>query len=137
MPIVVENCLGDDALEDLTCARLSMLAVEVSVRDLAWSMMTRENAEQHLDLWRTVVSRAVPELSAGPLGLMGVAAWISGNGALQNLCGERLVEIHPGYSLGPLLLDLSNRAVPPSAWIQTQPSRSPRKRGGPRKRRPH
>lgn len=135
MPSVVEDSLGRGVIDDLTCARLSMLAVEVSVRDLAWSMMTRKNAEQHLALWRSVVSRVVPELSAAPLGLMGMAAWISGNGALQNLCGERLGEIHPGYSLGSLLLDLSDRAVPPSAWMEMQPSRSPRKRGAPRKRR--
>lgn len=135
MASLVEEQLGSSTVDDLTCARLAMLAIDVSVRDVAWMMMTRENAAQHLNLWRFVVARVVPELSAAPLGLMGVAAWISGHGAIQNLCGERLGEIHPGYSLGALLLDLSDRAVPPSAWIRMQPRRSPRKRGGSRKRR--
>jgi hypothetical protein len=87
-----------------------------TVRDHAWAMITHDDADLHVQLWRRVVARVPPAMSAAPLGLLGMAAWVDGNGALQNLCGERLAEIHPGYTMGEILLDLSDRAVPPSAW---------------------
>ncbi len=112
----VRDHLGTAQVSDEVCARLALLAVDKTVRDHAWALITREDAEEHAELWRQVVARVSPVLSAGPLGLLGMAAWISGHGALQNVCGERLAEIHPDYTLGGILLDLSSRAVPPSAW---------------------
>ncbi len=54
--------------------------------------------------------------ASAPLGLLGAAAWIGGNGALLNCCVERLERDDPGYTLGRLLSDLSDRALPPSLW---------------------
>jgi hypothetical protein len=55
-------------------------------------------------------------VAPAPLGLLGMAAWINGNGALLNCCVERLEEIDPGYTLGHLLAEISERALPPSLW---------------------
>jgi hypothetical protein len=112
----VRDSLDRAEVSDEVCARLALLALNKTVRDHAWAMITHDDADLHAQLWRRVVSRVPPVVSAAPLGLLGMAAWIGGNGALQNVCGERLAEIHPGYTLGEILLDLSNRAVPPSAW---------------------
>ena len=37
-----------------------------------------------------------PAISAAPLALLGMAAWIGGNGALLNCCIDELRRIHPG-----------------------------------------
>ena len=63
-----------------------------------------------------VVALSPPEVASAPLGLLGVAAWISGDGALLNCCAERLERSDPGYTLGHLLAEISERALPPSLW---------------------
>lgn len=112
----VRESLGRTDVSDEVCARLALLALNKTVRDHAWAMITHEDAEEHAELWRRVVARVPQVVSAAPLGLLGMAGWIGGHGALQNVCAERLAEIHPGYTLGEILLDLSDRAIPPSAW---------------------
>nr|WP_294690313.1 DUF4192 domain-containing protein [uncultured Friedmanniella sp.] len=117
MAAAVRAAVGDPEVPDEAgCARLAVLAEDLAVRDVAWAMMSRPVVEQHQRLWCRVVAAAPPEVASGPLGLLGVAAWIGGNGALLNCCVERLEQIDPGYTLGQLLADISERALPPSAW---------------------
>jgi hypothetical protein len=103
-------------LDDLTCARLAVLVADIAVRDVAWALMTRTEAEHHCDLWGQVVARAVAPWEAAPLCLLGMAAWISGNGALQNCCADRVHHVDPTYSMASLLDDISQRALPPTCW---------------------
>jgi hypothetical protein len=106
---------SSDVAED-QAASLAVLALDLAVRDVAWAMMTRATAEQHQRLWASVVAAAPPEVAAAPLGLLGAAAWIGGNGALLNCCVERLERDQPGYTLGHLLAEVSERALPPRLW---------------------
>jgi hypothetical protein len=64
------------------------------------------------------VARVPPTLAAAPLCLLGMAAWVSGAGALLNCCCERLAEVNPHYSMGRLLADISEKALHPSRWQQ-------------------
>jgi hypothetical protein len=106
------------ALCDRTCLQLGVLVRDVRIRDLAWARMSRANADDHVRLWGAVVARVPPTLAAAPLGLLGMAAWINGAGALLNCCCERLSLVAPDYSMGKLLADISDRALPPSLWNQ-------------------
>lgn len=112
----VSDALVAAEITDEQCAVLALLCIDVVVRDHAWAMMSRENAEEHVRLWRQVVARVPDDISAAPLGLLGMAAWISGNGALLNCCAEQLSVVHPDYGLGEALAELSDRAIPPAAW---------------------
>ena len=103
-------------LSEPECARLAVLAAQVAVRDVAWALISREAADAHVDLWSQVVSRAVAPWQAAPLCLLGMAAWVCGNGALQNCCSERVHEVSPAYSMAALLDEISDRALPPSFW---------------------
>lgn len=105
-----------EPVDDEDCLLLAVLAEDLVVRDVAWAMMRRRDSEDDLRLWGRVVARAPQPVAAGVLGLLGAAAWISGNGALQNCCVERLQLLDPTYSLGGVLADISERALPPSAW---------------------
>ena len=102
--------------DEAAAARLAVLGLDLAVRDVAWALMSRSAAEEHQRLWVQVVAAAPPEVASAPLGLLGAAAWIGGNGALLNCCVERLERDDPGYTLGHLLADLSERALPPSVW---------------------
>jgi hypothetical protein len=107
---------GDTGADEATCALLAVLALDLPVRDVAWALMSRDAIDHHLRLWSAVVSRSPGEVASAPLGLLGVAGWISGNGALLNCCVARLERTDPGYSLGLLLADISDRALPPTLW---------------------
>jgi hypothetical protein len=104
------------ALDDRDCTELAALVDEIRLRDLVWAMIDPESAEQHVGLWLRVVGGVAPDLSAAPLALVGMASWISGNGALLNCAGEELSRRHPGYSMGLLLEQISARAIPPRLW---------------------
>ena len=105
-----------DGLDDRICAALATLVADLRLRDLAWAMISPDEAEQHVEVWLRVVNRVAPELSAGPLALLGMAGWISGHGALLNCCADQLRDRHPHYSMGRLLEEISDFAVSPSVW---------------------
>lgn len=103
-------------LSDREVTDVAVLVTDIIVRDVAWTMMSRERSEDHLDLWQQVVDRAVGPLVAPALGLLGMAAWIAGQGALMVCCIERLFMVDPDYRLARLLSDINERGLPPSAW---------------------
>lgn len=93
---------------------IAVLARDIAVRDEAWRLMTRPRAAEHLDLWRRVVAAAVWPYEAAPLGMLGLAGWLSGNGALLNCCIERLESVAPDYSLLEICQLISDQAIAPS-----------------------
>ena len=102
--------------EERRLIRLALLAQDVSSRDVACALITREQAQAHRALWHQVVARMPPELAAAPLCILGLAAWAAGEGTLLNCCGARVRALDPTYSMGQLLVDVSTRALPPSFW---------------------
>jgi len=106
------------ALDDKTYLLLGLLVSDIDARDLAWARISVATADDHVRLWGGVVSQMPPMLAAAPLCLLGMAAWISGAGALLNCCCERLAVVAPDYSMGRLLAEISVRALPPSLWEQ-------------------
>lgn len=112
----VQRGLGASGPSDLEAIELAVLAAEVAIRDVAWAMMTREEADSHVALWRHVVALTPAPYEPAPLGLLAMAGWLSGNGALLNCCIDRLEEIAPDYSLLSLCRDISESAVPPSCF---------------------
>lgn len=76
----------------------------------------RSNAQDMVDLWGRVVSGVDPALSGAPLGVLAIAAWVAGDGALTNVCLERALA--DGY--WDAWLDLANLvimgAVHPRVW---------------------
>jgi hypothetical protein len=115
----VESAISEpDGQDETTCLLLGLLVTDVGIRDLAWALISPTNADDHVQLWGGVVARVPPALAAAPLCLLGMAAWVSGGGALLNCCCERLAQVDPHYSMGRLLADISERALPPSLWQQ-------------------
>ena len=105
-------------LDERSCLLLALLVTDIRLRDLAWALISPADAEDHIRLWGSVVALVPPRLAAAPLCLLGMAAWLSGAGALLNCCCERLAQVAPQYSLGTLLVAISDRALPPSLWHQ-------------------
>ncbi|HET7683173.1 MAG TPA: DUF4192 domain-containing protein [Marmoricola sp.] len=98
------------------CGRLLVLLSQLSLRDVAWGIIDRENARVQVDLWRELVRRAPDELLAAPAALLGFAAWQAGDGALAWCALDRCTAVDADYGLAEIVADLLTRAVPPSAW---------------------
>lgn len=99
-------------------AQLAVLAQHGKAREAALLSITREDAREHLALWRTVVN-TVPDYAAeAPLFLTGMAAWVAGEGALAAITLERSEQIgEPGlYGPARLLSELIDQVVPPTTW---------------------
>jgi len=97
-------------------ARLIAACRSVELRDVAWSMITRDTATRHVDLWRDVVRRCPTAWAAGPAGLLAFACWLSGQGALAWCALDRCRESDPDYSMADGIADLLEAAIPPHVW---------------------
>ena len=114
---IMDSAMADpSALDERNCLLLGLLVTDIYVRDSAWARIGRIDAEDHVRLWGSVVTRVPPVLAPAPLCLLGMAAWVSGHGALVNCCWERLSQVDPDYSMGKLLSDIGERGIPPSIW---------------------
>lgn len=103
-------------LGDAQCARLAVLASDHDVRDVAWLAMEQQAIGDHLDLWGQVVARTVAPWQPAPLCLFGMAAWIAGDGALQNCCRDRVSQEDPDDPMADLLDQINALALPPDVW---------------------
>ena len=75
----------------------------------------------HADLWRGVAALTPDTPVVLPvLGLLGMAGWIGGDGALANVALERAEQVpdRTRYSMLTLLQTVIDNAIPPSAWDQ-------------------
>jgi hypothetical protein len=99
--------------------KLAVLAQNPSAQSLALLSMSREDAPQHLQLWRAVVNQTPDYGAEAPLYLAGMAAWISGDGASAVVALDRSIDLAPtDQPTGQvrLLSQLIDQVVPPSAW---------------------
>jgi hypothetical protein len=111
-----QGLVDPDVLDEETCLLLGLLVRDVHLRDLAWALIAPASADDHVRLWGAVVAHVPPSVAAAPLCLLGIAAWVQGAGALLNCCLERLARVNSNYSMGRVLAEISEQAIPPSRW---------------------
>jgi len=110
-------------------ARMVVALMDVDVRDVAWTHMTRANAAAHVEFWTGVVQRCPDDFLAAPATLLAFAAWLGGRGALAWCSLDRARAVDPDYRLAGLLATTLEGAVPPSVWhpmpVETHPLLNP------------
>jgi hypothetical protein len=108
-------------LRDREVARLLRAVADPDVRDVVWCDWRRAEAERHVRFWCDVVRRCPDSLVAPAAALCGLAAWLDGDGALAWCAVDRCFAGDPQHSLGRLVSDLLERAVPPTVWQPVDP----------------
>lgn len=117
--VVAEALAGGRVLHDAAALRLLLAVRDGRCRDAACRTLTRDRAVDHVALWRDLVRRSPEELRAAPAALLGLAAWVSGDGALAWCALDRCAEVEPSHGLAVLVATALQRAVPPSAWEES------------------
>jgi hypothetical protein len=114
--LVLRCATTGDSPTDLEAARVLRAVVRADVRDAALYAVTRDSADDHLQIWAGLLRRApdaqVPDTAA----VTAFCAWQAGHGALAWCAVDRCLEIDPRHRLGLCLAECLTRAVPPSAW---------------------
>ena len=114
---------GLDKVCDLSVGELTELAAlvfEGETRERVWDHFSAALAPKHQALWRAVVNVTARAGAAAPLGLLAMAAWLAGEGALATCCVQRGQRISPEHSLLRLIDTINLAGVPPTAWEQMQ-----------------
>jgi hypothetical protein len=114
--MIDQGLVNPEVLDEESCLLLGLLVRDVHLRDLAWALIAPASTDDHVRLWGVVVAHVPPTVAAAPLCLLGIAAWMQGAGALLNCCSERLARVDPDYSMGRVLAEISEQAIPPSRW---------------------
>jgi hypothetical protein len=113
---VVKTALGRDRIPASTLGMLLGAVQNLHARDVAWSLMSRDTAVQHFELWRQVMAAADDDLMAPAGTLCAFAAWLSGNGALAALALGRVAEVCPDYSFLGLIAEILAGGINPDLW---------------------
>jgi hypothetical protein len=103
---------GAAPVTDEVVARFGVALADLGIRDSVW-MAVDDGRLSGQSLWRDLARRLPPPYDAGPLFLVGWAAWRAGNGTLACIAAERAVHSDPGYSAADLLLAAVHRGVDP------------------------
>ena len=112
---------GAGALDRQELAMLSVLMDRPELRDRALLRLNRDDADSHMELWEKVV-RSTPRAEQGPtLGLLGMASWVSGNGAMQQVCLQRAKQSQLEHPLLEIIETIHRITAPPSVWENLRP----------------
>jgi hypothetical protein len=130
--LLVANLAGQagsrpPAMDSEDAIALAILSQNPAVREVAMLSMTRDTAAEHLQLWCDVVNHTPAYGSEQPLHLAGLAAWLTGDGAVASMALERAkAATLPGNPrrtevVGDLLGQLIEHVVPPATWDRLRP----------------
>ena len=97
---------------------LAALVRDGAVRDRLWARLTRATAAKFVALWLLIVAVTPDSGAAAVLGLLGMSAWVDGNGPLQVCCLNRGLALEPGHSLLRLVETINLMAVHPKTWTE-------------------
>lgn len=97
-------------------ARILVLCLDATLRDVVWTDVSRADAERHVELWSDLVRRAPDELLPEAAGVLALAAWIAGDGALAWCAIDRVKAIGAETFLTKHVADVLSTATPPSIW---------------------
>lgn len=104
------------------CVRLALLAARPEGQVQVLRSLTGNNADQQVALWSAVVRHCLLAHQPAVLGLLGMAAWQTGDGALQMVCLERIDRIDPLAPIASVIEWLNTRVVPPGDWVRLRES---------------
>jgi Domain of unknown function (DUF4192) len=101
-------------VSDAVAARVAWGLRDTAVRDRAVGLALGDDAGAAAQLWTECVRRMPPPLDTAPATLLGLSAWLEGDGATAGLALRRARDSDPRYPLARDLEEALDRGVPPA-----------------------
>lgn len=101
--------------------RIAHLIDDDSLATTMWVSTCSSVARPLVQLWTAVLAHAPDELATRPLMLCGLAAWLTGDGALESCCLERASALDPDATLFRALDVLQRNVLHPEEWLDLNP----------------
>jgi hypothetical protein len=115
---LLDRGISGGMLSDDEILRIAVWVSTIDVRDAVWVRITHDSADDLLRVLTLVAGSTVPPFEPAVLSLAAFAAWLTGDGAQALIATERALQADPDYSMATLMLDVLERAVPPSSWTR-------------------
>lgn len=116
-PARLAGLLGaTEPLTESEAVTLALLLTEAEHTAAVLDRLTKATAPQLRARLIDARSRATSHTEADVLGLLGVACWLTGDGAQLSECCEQLDSIHPAHPLRALMHHVLANGIPPSRW---------------------
>lgn len=112
----VTDGLDGGVLNDTELACLLADLIDPTLRDIALLLHSRENAQAAVNFWSDAVRRAPAEFVAPVAALLGVAAWLKGDGAMAWVAVDRARAAQPANALADVVESVLTNAVSPDNW---------------------
>ncbi|KQT89236.1 hypothetical protein ASG49_15700 [Marmoricola sp. Leaf446] len=110
------SVLDREPMSAADAGRVLALVGVAEVRDVALAEVERSNAQHHVEVWRALVRRCPESLLPGACGVLALAAWQAGDGALAWCAVDRAVEVDPDDPVAESVAQLLLGAVSPVTW---------------------
>ncbi|MEL4358011.1 MULTISPECIES: DUF4192 domain-containing protein [unclassified Luteococcus] len=117
-PDLLAACREGRPVDPMDLARLAVLSGEVTVLDDLLLGIGRRTAKDCARLWAMVVAQTPDDWAHGPLMLLGIASWVTGEGAVMVACIERARRINRSTVWINTLDEMNHHAVNPQVWEQ-------------------
>jgi hypothetical protein len=96
--------------------RLAVLVADPQTAVELLRGLRSRDAEHLVFVWTQVVRHCLVPYLPMPLGLLGMAAWLTGDGAMAAVCLERIGRLDPSAPMARLLGVIIEEVIPPTEW---------------------
>lgn len=104
-----------------TALRIAHLVDDDSLATTIWVSTCPSAARALVQVWTAVLAHTPDELATRPLVLCGLAAWLTGDGALESCCLERASGLDPDVTIFRALDVLQRKVLHPLEWLDLNP----------------
>ena len=102
-------------LPTVDAARMLADVQDIGLRDHAWTLIPRDEARQHAELWKDLLTRAPEGAQAPAAALAALSYWVAGDGLSARAALEQIPSTQQ-YSMGQLITVAVRNGLDPKAF---------------------
>ena len=113
--VVGRHVASSTPLPDVDATRLLADVQDIGLRDHAWTLIPRDEARQHAELWKDLLTRAPEGAQAPAAALAGFSYWVAGDGLGARAALQQIPPTQQ-YSMGQLITVAVRNGLDPKAF---------------------
>ena len=113
--VVGRHVASSTPLPDVDATRLLADVQDIGLRDHAWTLILRDEARQHAELWKDLLTRAPDGAQAPAAALAAFSYWVAGDGLSARAALEQIPPTQQ-YSMGQLITVAVRNGLDPKAF---------------------